>query len=358
MSPWRRPWRRQIREGSQAVTWSQGVENLRQVRSNIDWEQHTFSRFGGYLPLHLMLVDSSQLAAKVTVPMQAQLGNCESVAELLSDCGERIYHSDTNGERRQVSFTDLEIGMPKVRQHTVTTTVVDCPIQFERLGGTRRPHRPGPESELVDWFLDRRPYRVPRGCRATIFREPRLMSGFPDIVLVFWRERAAEHWREDRVHLRDAELRLMHYLVQHGDSSTDELKKFFSCDVDERIERLVAAGLLRRICGTWKPRALSQCFAVREIIAIEAKMSDWATALQQAFLNTWFASQSYVLVPSVPRGERLLDQAASLNLGVWSRTDSRCIKPASTSSQLPISYSSWLFNEWVWRAESQIAGHL
>jgi hypothetical protein len=302
----------------------------------------------------------SQLASLVELvkELQNRFGEVNSALGFGSSCGLVESDSDTDRELLSTMFSGANSEMPEREPLHPSMRVVDCPQLFHRLGGARRHHCPGPESELVDWFLEECPFRIPRGCRATLFREPRLMSGFPDLVLVYWSERAIEQWNEDRAHLRDSELRLLHYLVQHGHSSKENIEKVFSTDVDERLDRLQAAGLLRRVGNGWKPRALSKCYAVREIIAIEAKMSDWTTVLQQAYLNTWFASQSYILVPNIPRGARFLDQAASLNIGVWSRLEGCQIKPSPVSSQLPISYASWLFNEWVWKAEGFLREHV
>jgi hypothetical protein len=108
--------------------------------------------------------------------------------------------------------------------------------------------------------------------------------------------------------------------------------------------------MVRRIRNSWVARPLSHSFAVRRIIAVEAKVAEWAAALDQASLNTWFASESYVLVPHVPRGERLLAAAKSLGVGVWARNSKAKYAVSTSSANLPRSYASWLFNEWVWRA--------
>jgi hypothetical protein len=99
----------------------------------------------------------------------------------------------------------------------------------------------------------------------------------------------------------------------------------------------------------WEPRALSRIFAVRAIIAIEAKISEWRAAVQRVFLNTWFASSSYVLVPHIPRRSNLLNHASSRGVGVLSLENSAQKLPVS-SSMPPRSYASWLFNEWAWKA--------
>jgi ribonuclease HI len=45
------------------------------------------------------------------------------------------------------------------------------------------------------------------------------------------------------------------------------------------------------------PKALHHVFAVSKIVAVEAKLGNWQRALSQAVGNTWFASESYILIP-------------------------------------------------------------
>jgi hypothetical protein len=87
-------------------------------------------------------------------------------------------------------------------------------------------------------------------------------------------------------------------------------------------------------------------FAIRRIIAIEAKISEWRAALDQAFVNTWFTPESYILVPMIPKGAMLFDAAIQRGIGVLSK-ERPCLVPRKLGR--PRSYASWLFNEWTWR---------
>jgi hypothetical protein len=235
--------------------------------------------------------------------------------------------------------------------NTMPATVIDCPKVFGMLGGFSRAYRSGPESDLVNWFIEQMPLAIPRGCRATVFREPKLTSGFPDLVVVTWRERITKQWQNDRLKITDAELRLLNHVVRSGRCTNEDLELHFEGNISRRTERLVSAGLLRNVSGGWKARSLSASYAVEDIIAIEAKINDWSSVLSQAYVNKWFASQSYVLVPNMPRSEKVIAEAASLGIGIWTKQKGCCLEPTSNMSQLPISYASWQFNEWIWRAE-------
>lgn len=231
-----------------------------------------------------------------------------------------------------------------------SVTVIDHGSAGENLGVSFRRQRPGPESELIGWFLEERPIVLPRGYRATIFREPRLASGFPDLVVVIWDAAVAKDWRPTRAQLRTRDIRLMHYLAEAGARTEEELRVVFAGAVGSGLSRLEDAGMVRRVKGQWKARSLSTCFAARHIVAIEAKVSEWTSVLLQAALNTWFASGSYVLLPQEPRRPGVRGEAEALGVGVWTKGTASLDGRPGRSRGLPRSYASWLFNEWAWRA--------
>ena len=183
----------------------------------------------------------------------------------------------------------------------------------------------------------------------TIFQEPRLESGFPDLVIVFWRERRTWEWNPSRIKLTSEDIRLLHYLHHNGPAALPFLDRFFDRSVAPQLDRLEEAQVAFCRSGTWRVRPLNKIFAVQQIIAIEAKIDDLRGGLHQAVLNTWFASSSYLLTPHVPRSKELLDRASALGVGLWSRK--RGITHQPNTGIVPRSYASWLFNEWAWKAE-------
>jgi hypothetical protein len=230
-----------------------------------------------------------------------------------------------------------------------SVTIIDS--ASGHLGASFRRRRHGPEALLVDAFLDRKELQIPRGCRAVAFREPRLESGCPDLVLVVWHPRTAQRWSSERAALSPEDLRVLHFVLRNGPSEMETLRTVTGRNVAASVERLEAAGTVRRMKDRWAARPLSQAFAVRAIVAIEAKMKEWDAVLQQAWLNTWFASASFVLVPQGRRSKGLLTRAERMGIGVLTDEMGKVdLRRCSTGAQ-PVSYASWLFNEWVWRAE-------
>ncbi len=226
---------------------------------------------------------------------------------------------------------------------------VDSDSKNGALGPRFRRTRPGPELELIESFIRVMPLQIPRGCIATVFREPGIESGFPDLVIVVWREKITFRWRPERKFLQTQDFRLLHFLHHNGRASQDEIVAWFGRRAIASIQRLHDSAMIRCVRSWWAPRALQTSFAAAKIIAVEAKVGKWRKVLNQALLNTWFASRSYVLVPNLP-SEPQLAAAKALGIGVCSFCNGEVREIAAESSELPKSYASWMFNEWAWRS--------
>ncbi|MCB0539733.1 MAG: hypothetical protein KDE33_19615, partial [Bacteroidetes bacterium] len=82
-------------------------------------------------------------------------------------------------------------------------------------------------------------------------------------------------------------------------------------------------------------------------ISIEAKLKNWKKAIEQATLNTSFASESYILIPE--KKKRSLDSFHDMHnpgLITFNGEKAKVYKKAK-NSQLPVSYYSWIINEHV-----------
>jgi hypothetical protein len=222
------------------------------------------------------------------------------------------------------------------------------------LGPACRTPRPGPETDLVDRFVAWLAGSITHspGLCTTLFREPRLLSGFPDLVAVTWHAPTAERWTGARKQLSTGDLRLVQLLVSTGPKHTQSLQSLVGRRQVTRLPLLREAGLLIERAGTWRVRRLRDAFAVRGIIAFEAKIADWSQALAQASANRWFASESYVLLPTAPRRVDAASEAARLGVGIWIEGKNTPLLAAVTNSEQPVSFASWLFNEWAWRGAS------
>jgi hypothetical protein len=207
---------------------------------------------------------------------------------------------------------------------------------------------------VVQQFLSTYRPRVSAGNRMSIFREPAVPSGFPDLVAVTWREREAFAWTDARRKLSVNDLRLLHLLATSGPQPVERLAALSFMRLRSSLRLLSGLGLVRERRDRWSATPLRESFAVRAIISFEAKVSDWVGAIEQAWMNRWFASESYILLPRLPRSAAVLASATARGVGVWLAGSRRPLLKAQRSiERQPVSFASWLFNEWVCRAASQ-----
>lgn len=218
------------------------------------------------------------------------------------------------------------------------------------IGFSMRRSVAGPESELVTSYADYQLPPVPWGQQLAVFLEPRLASGCPDIVAVYWDVATARRWPTSRADLTSFDLRVLQYVVSAGAVNIMQVQSMFTGNIGPSVDRLCKADIIRYTGYLLHPLPLYQIFAVRRLIAIEAKVEDWRSGLSQALQNTWFASESYLLLSRLPKRSNLLREARKLGIGVV-KQDQPLAYPELLAwpDHLPKSYASWLFNEWVWR---------
>jgi hypothetical protein len=241
---------------------------------------------------------------------------------------------------------------PKIRTCDVFTAQNAGKIPgFVAAGLSFRTPTAGPEFELVEEYIDNQLPPAPRGQQRTVFVEPEIESGFPDVVAVYWHASTALRWSSARTELTKVDVRVAHFLAMVGISDLDTFRPFFRKCVAPSLERLRSAGIVRSTSKTWQLRSLREIFAVRRLVAIEAKIDQWRDGLHQAIQNTWFASESYLLLPRVPKGSALLEEALRLGVGVKTRDQKLdSSEGPARRDRIPKSHASWLFNEWAWRA--------
>src|SRR5262249_52818897 len=94
-------------------------------------------------------------------------------------------------------------------------------IDFERrfdvdYGLSFRKSRSGPEENLIRSFLSKISVKSDGGIQLTVFKEPRLESGVPDLVGVFWHLPTAQQWNSSRKDLRRFDFRVLHQIACWG----------------------------------------------------------------------------------------------------------------------------------------------
>ena len=213
----------------------------------------------------------------------------------------------------------------------------------------------GPEQVLVEAFLAAAKMRLGTGRSLTVFTQPAIETGFPDLVAVVWRSEIARSWSAERERLRAIDLRLLHLLSTNGALELAFLRDVFQRGLHGMLTRLEEAGVVAVGKSKCRARSASRIFAVERIIAIEAKISATQRALEQAGANTWYSSESHALLPRPRAGERMKDVASALGVGVIGFESDRVAQVYEPAIRaVPLSYGSWLFNEWTWRIAREL----
>lgn len=212
----------------------------------------------------------------------------------------------------------------------------------------------GPELDIVKAYCEEHLGNLDTPENLSIFMEPKLDSGFPDIVAVLWSNDVAKHWPQKRQLLTNTDLELVHHvnLVERL-PVVKLIKRFGTRKTSEMMLRISDAQIAEVTSEEIIKRPLDEVFAVKRIIAIEAKIKDWSNGLQQAFQNTLFASESYLLLSALPNSQNLFNTAEKLGVGILDKNSSVCrphLKPRI--GDLPTSHAAWLFNEWAWKFSS------
>lgn len=204
----------------------------------------------------------------------------------------------------------------------------------------------GPEAELVASFVGQLPFRLQNGLEHVLFREPRVALAAPDLVYVAWRPDILSTWPAARRTLRPAHYRLLQFL-RTAEQPDFALPALMRPERRRLLSDLEAAELVSVTADHVDVAPLDAVFAVTRIVAVEAKLTKWDRAIDQAQANTWFASESHILVPRLPRDHSAVGRAQHLGIGVWSldRRPERLVPPRRFG--LPSSYVSWLINDWL-----------
>jgi len=210
----------------------------------------------------------------------------------------------------------------------------------------------GPELRMVEEALAVGLSGLPPG-RRVVFKEPEIEFSFPDIVVAV--QRGGVPLSPARRGLGAQHFRVLNHLHARRARAAQPISAVIDalCLAPRRahtiIDELLNAGLVTTTkAGGVRPVPVADAFGLSAIVAVEAKMSNWRGAINQAVRNTWFASHSYVLLPARRVREGALDAASSLGIGVIAFDGRRCETIARAVRQpLPTSYAAWLVDEWA-----------
>lgn len=214
----------------------------------------------------------------------------------------------------------------------------------------------GEETELVREFIDFYIYKFQKANKRknlAVFIEPKVESGFPDIVFAKYDPNIIGNWNDKRKQLVTNDLKLLSQLLYSRGCSGEHLLKCLKLSEMQTLaslERLMDAGMIVRKNGVWRAENLKKIYSIEKLISVEAKMCDMKKVIEQSLKNTWFASQSYILTATSHPKEDTVNNIQKQGVGLYCK-DERFKKIVEAKKlPLPSSYLSLQFNEWIGNA--------
>ncbi len=214
----------------------------------------------------------------------------------------------------------------------------------------------GPETALVRDFID---YYVDKFLSKNVqdslavFIEPHIISGFPDIVFALYNPKIFDKWNKYRVELNTSDLKLFLFIKVKKKISGKmiiDLLKLPEKQTITSLEKLLDAGLIIREKKQWIPAKLSEIYGIKKLISIEAKLNNMKRVAEQSFINTWFASQSYALSNTINTPFNMLEEFKRCGIGLYCKDKPFKKILEAQKFELPSSYISLQFNEWIGNA--------
>lgn len=247
----------------------------------------------------------------------------------------------------------MDLVVPLPTKHEASLVVDVAKTGCLGLGLRSRTERVGPESALVDEFLNHVSFIHSSDQRIFILKEPQIGHSFPDVVVVIYESKNLDLWPKGRRELTTEDLKLIQLIHTNRGASENELKFFLGKTPTRALERLYASRMIQRESDRWHICELSSIFALSSVLAFEAKMSPTTKVLEQAMANKWFATNSAILLPAIGERSRIAAAARKNDLSVYTKQIGRRLSIRPKRYNKPLSYASWIINEWAWRMATQ-----
>ncbi len=182
-----------------------------------------------------------------------------------------------------------------------------------------------------------------------IFVEPKLNTGYPDLLIAHYDPKKTRRWANLRDSLSARDLKILALLMNAGAVKVSRISYmlgFGKCDVVNSLKALEACKLVFCSGGRWTTVGKASFFSLERLVSVEAKTGNAREALEQAFRNTRFSSWSYTLLGNGNMTRRLKSEHEALGIGaIAGESFDEIVHPRRR--KVPICYTSLLVNEWV-----------
>ena len=228
------------------------------------------------------------------------------------------------------------------------------------LGIYSRPVTEGEEFDMVKQFIKfkKEAFQPTATKNMAIFVETKINNAYPDVIFAEYDPRRYEDWPVPRNNLTSADLKVLFFIYKKRNVTSQRLVEGLSVRYKSLLSSLEAlwdAKLIERKNGAWIIANERKIFGVKRLEAIEAKIGKWETVLQQAIINTAFASESFVLSkrkkePDVDVVQRMRNFGIGIYL--YNNKEFSCYTRANRN-HFPLNYNSIYLNECIGRVIHQ-----
>lgn len=214
----------------------------------------------------------------------------------------------------------------------------------------------GEESALVEQFIEYYAHQFLRNninTNLAVFIEPRIVSGFPDIIFASFSPSIIDIWTDTRNRLSIPDLKILSHIIATKGTNGKEIISALRMPEKQvliSLEMLIDSNLIDRKNGMWKTGEMKSIFSIKKLVAVEAKINDMNRVIEQSYLNTWFSSHSYVLTNRNNLKESIVKKFEKRGLGLYGKSNQFMKVIEAKKHLLPSSYLSLQFNEWIGRA--------
>lgn len=174
-------------------------------------------------------------------------------------------------------------------------------------------------------------------------------TGYPDCVVVEYDSRA---YGNEMACLKLSKLdrKTLYVLMKSCGMTLSELSLLSGYPEDSLRASLFSlrkAGLARYFGGKW--HSVKKRNGIKKVVAIEAKLTGWKRAVEQAVVDSTFANESYILMPKATK--RAMEYAAQSGVGVYCHhQDQHFVKALDAplyTTDGALSYIVLYFDEWI-----------
>jgi len=211
----------------------------------------------------------------------------------------------------------------------------------------------GTEFEMVKQFIDyycSKFIRDNKKSQLAVFVEPRIESGFPDVVFASYLPSILDNWSAEREQLDTYDLKVLSFLCYAQKSSGAKIITKLGLPEKQTItslEKLMRAKLISYRNNGWQARDLRDIFSITKLVAVEAKLNNVNRVVEQTVHNTWFASHSYALTNALNPMNETVRAFSRYGVGLYCKGKQFKKVLEARQYSLPSSYQSFQFNEWI-----------